>query len=52
MYIAVRGVLMNCPEQTDSGWDGTRQSEAKWDLTVVTPKLEPLNNPPLFFFPP
>lgn len=51
MDIAVRGVLMNChcPKQTVDGMDGTRQSEAKWDLTVVTPKLEPLNNAPLLF---
>lgn len=27
---------------------GSRKG-AKWDLTVVTPKPEPLNNPPLFF---
>lgn len=51
MDIAVRGVLMNChcPKQTVDGMDGTRQSEAKWDLTVVTPKLEPLHNAPHLF---
>jgi hypothetical protein len=50
MDIAVRGVLMNCPKQRDDGLMGLgSRKEAKWDLTVVTPKLEPLNYSPSFF---